>query len=207
MRQKNSALMQSIKEYAEAYFLKNRTWPSLGQISTHLKIGKTTAYRYLHTMHENGMLSYDSAQGVRTDLADKVRFDTCMVAVLGDVSCGLPKYADENIESYLELPRQLLGEGTFFLLRASGDSMIGADINDGDLVVIKQQNTAQDGDVVVALMEDEAPLKTLFWDRAQKSARLHPENPKYRDIVVQDVLIQGIAVKVLKNVKHAHSFA
>jgi len=82
--------------------------------------------------------------------------------------------------------------------------MIDADINDGDLVVIKQQNTAQDGDVVVALMEDEATLKTFFWDRTKKCARLHPENPKYRDIFVQDVLIQGIAVKVLKNVKHAH---
>jgi len=95
MRQKNSALMQSIKQYAEAYFLKNRAWPSLGQISTHLKIGKTTAYRYLHTMHETGMLFYDGDRGVRTDLADKVSCDTCMVAVLGDVSCGLPRYADE----------------------------------------------------------------------------------------------------------------
>ena len=204
MRQKNSALMQSIKQFAEAYFLKNKTWPSLGQISTHLKIGKTTAYRYLHTMHENGMLSYDGAQGVRTELADKVRSDTCMVAVLGDVSCGLPKYADENIESYMELPRQLLGEGTFFLLRANGDSMVGADIDDGDLVVIKQQNTAQDGDIVVALMEDEATLKTLFRDGTHKCVRLHPENPKYGDIVVQDVLIQGIAVKVVKNVKRTH---
>ena len=193
--------MQSIKQFAEAYFLKNKTWPSLGQISTHLKIGKTTAYRYLHTMHENGMLSYDGAQGVRTELADKVRSDTCMVAVLGDVSCGLPKYADENIESYMELPRQLLGEGTFFLLRANGDSMVGADIDDGDLVVIKQQNTAQDGDIVVALMEDEATLKTLFRDGTHKCVRLHPENPKYGDIVVQDVLIQGIAVKVLEYVR------
>lgn len=202
MRQKNYALMQSIKQFAEAYFLETKTWPSLSQISAHLKIGKTTAYRYLHTMHENGILSYDGAQGVRTDLADKVRSDTCMVAVLGDVSCGLPKYAEENIESYMELPRQLLGEGTFFLLRANGDSMVGADICDGDLVVIRQQSTAENGDVVVALMEDEATLKTLFWDRTQKCVRLHPENPNYQDIVVPNVLIQGVAVKILKNVRH-----
>lgn len=150
------------------------------------------------------MLSYDGAQGVRTELADKIRSDSCMVAVLGDVSCGLPKYADENIESYVELPRQLLGEGSFYLLRAKGDSMIDADIDDGDLVVIRQQNTARDGDIVVALMEDEATLKTLFWDRGHKCIRLHPENPKYRDIIVQNVLIQGVAVKVLKNVRHTH---
>ena len=204
MRQKNYALMQSIKQCAETYFLENKTWPSLGQIASHLKIGKTTAHRYLHSMHENGMLSYDGAQGVRTELADKFRPETCTVAVLGDVSCGLPKYADENIESYMELPRQLLGEGTFFLLRASGDSMIGADIEDGDLVVIRQQSTAEDGDVVVALMEDEATLKTFFRDRQNRCIRLHPENPEYQDIVVQKALIQGVAVKVLKSIKHAN---
>ncbi len=203
MRQKNNALMQSIKQFAESYYLENKTWPSLSQISAHLKIGKTTAYRYIHTMHENGMLSYDGAQGVRTELADKIQCASCMVAVLGDVSCGLPKYADENIESYVELPRKLLGEGSFYLLRAKGDSMIGADINDGDLVLIRQQNTARDGDIVVALMEDEATLKTLFWDRQHKCIRLHPENPKYRDIVLKNVLIQGVAVKILKNVRRA----
>ena len=91
MRQKNNALMQSIKQFAETYYLQHKTWPSLGQISVHLKIGKTTAYRYIHTMHESGMLSYDGAQGVRTELADKIQRASCMVAVVGDVSCGLPK--------------------------------------------------------------------------------------------------------------------
>lgn len=204
MRQKNNALMQSIKQFAESYYLQHKTWPSLGQISAHLKIGKTTAYRYIHTMRENGMLSYDGAQGVRTELADKIQHASCMVAVLGDVSCGLPKYADDNIESYIELPRQLLGEGSFYLLRANGDSMTGADIDDGDLVLIRQQNTARDGDIVVALMEDEATLKTLYWDRQHKCIRLHPENPKYRDIILKNVLIQGVAVKILKNVRRTH---
>ena len=137
-------------------------------------------------------------------MASKFCTDSCIVAVLGDVSCGLPRFAQENIESYIELPRQILGEGSFYLLRAKGDSMIGADIDDGDLGVIRQQNTARDGDIVVALMEDEATLKTLFWDKKHKCIRLHPENPKYRDMLVRNVLIQGVAVKVLKNVRHTH---
>ena len=82
--------------------------------------------------------------------------------------------------------------------------MTGADIDDGDLVLIRQQNTARDGDIVVALMEDEATLKTLFWDRQHKCIRLHPENPKYRDIVLKNVLIQGVAVKILKSVRRTH---
>ena len=204
MRQKNEALMHNIKAFAETFFLENRTWPSLSQISAHLKIGKTTAYRYLHAMQENGMLSYDGVGGLHTELASKLCTDSCIVAVLGDVSCGLPRFAQENIESYIELPRRILGEGSFYLLRAKGDSMIGADIDDGDLVVIRQQNTARDGDIVVALMEDEATLKTLFWDKKHKCIRLHPENPKYRDMLVRNVLIQGVAVKVLKNVRHTH---
>ena len=204
MRQKNEALMHKIKAFAETFFLENRTWPSLSQISAHLKIGKTTAYRYLHAMQENGMLSYDGVGGLHTELASKLCTDSCIVAVLGDVSCGLPRFAQENIESYIELPRRILGEGSFYLLRAKGDSMIGADIDDGDLVVIRQQNTAEDGDIVVALMEDEATLKTLFWDKKHKCIRLHPENPKYRDMLVRYVLIQGVAVKVLKNVRHTH---
>ena len=72
--------------------------------------------------------------------------------MLGEVACGIPKYAEENIETYLELPRQLVGEGTFYILRASGDSMTEAGIDDGDLVVIRKQSAAEPGDIVVALV-------------------------------------------------------
>jgi len=120
-------------------------------------------------------------------------------AVLGSVSCGVPRFAEENIEEYVSLPEALFGRGEFFILKAKGDSMIDAGIDDGDLVVIKQQSSAEDGQIVVALMDDEATLKRFYRDEKNKRIRLHPENESMEDIFVDDCMIQGIAVKVIKD--------
>ena len=105
--------------------------------------------------------------------------------------------AEENIEEYVKLPISLFGHGEFFLLRAKGDSMINAGIDDGDLVVVRQQPTAVYNQIVVALVDDEATLKRF---RPQPDCvYLHPENPSYDDIIVRDCVIQGVAVKVLKD--------
>ena len=152
-------------------------------------------------MDENGMIAYNGTDGVTTELIQRIRTAAATVAVLGEVACGIPKYAEENIETYLELPRQLVGEGTFYILRASGDSMTEAGIDDGDLVVIRKQSAAEPGDIVVALVGDEATLKTYYPDRQKRCIRLHPENGKYEDIVTETAIIQGVAVKVIKDLK------
>jgi len=120
-------------------------------------------------------------------------------AVLGSVSCGVPRFAEENIEEYVSLPEALFGRGEFFILKAKGDSMIDAGIDDGDLVVIRQQSSAEDGQIVVALIDDEATLKRFYRDDKNKRVRLHPENEAMEDIFVDDCIIQGIAVKVIKD--------
>lgn len=120
------------------------------------------------------------------------------VAVLGRVSCGLPKYAEENIEEYVSLPVSLFGQGRFFILRADGESMIEAGIEDGDMVVIRQQSTASEGQIVVALVEDETTLKRYYIDKRRRCVRLHPENSEMEDIYVNDCIIQGVAVHVIK---------
>lgn len=201
MRKKNCDLMQKIKKFTEEFYIAYKKQPSLREISEGLEIGKTTVYRYLHAMNDGGMLAYNGTDGVMTDLMHRVRSGSTMVAVLGNVSCGIPKYAEENIDTYLELPRQMLGEGSFYILRASGDSMVEAGIEDGDLVVIRQQPTAEDGDIVVALLDDEATLKTYYRDAERKCIRLHPENGKYRDILTDTVIIQGVAIKIIKDLK------
>ena len=160
MRKKDCNLMQKIKKFTEEFYIAYKRQPSLREISEGLEIGKTTVYRYLHAMNDEGMLMYNGTDGVVTDLIRRVSSGSATVAVLGNVSCGIPKYAEENIDTYLELPRQMLGDGNFFILRASGDSMVEAGIEDGDFVVIRQQSTAEEGDIVVALLDDEATLKT-----------------------------------------------
>ena len=198
MRSKNVELMNQIKEFVESYYLKEHRSPSTTEIAKSLGVVKSTVYKYLIEMRERGMLSYDGKE-IRTELTEKVMPNMNRAAVLGSVSCGVPRFAEENIEEYVSLPEALFGRGEFFILKAKGDSMIDAGIDDGDLVVIKQQSSAEDGQIVVALMDDEATLKRFYRDEKNKRIRLHPENESMEDIFVDDCIIQGIAVKVIKD--------
>ena len=198
MRSKNVELMNQIKEFVESYYLKEHRSPSTTEIAKSLGVVKSTVYKYLIEMRERGMLSYDGKE-IRTELTEKVMPNMNRAAVLGSVSCGVPRFAEENIEEYVSLPEALFGRGEFFILKAKGDSMIDAGIDDGDLVVIKQQSSAEDGQIVVALMDDEATLKRFYRDDKNKRIRLHPENESMEDIFVDDCMIQGIAVKVIKD--------
>ena len=123
-----------------------------------------------------------------------------MVNVYGNISCGYPKFLDDDIEGFLEIPYSMVGPGEFFVLRASGDSMIGAGISDGDLILIKKQNFADDGQIVVAVHDGEVTLKKIFYDTEEKKYRLHPENETYKDIVLDEVEILGIATKIIKDI-------
>ena len=123
-----------------------------------------------------------------------------MVPILGEVACGLPRYAEENIEEYIPLPKAYIGQGNYYLLRAKGDSMVEIGIDDGDLVLVRQESTAEPGQVVVALIEEEATLKRFFPEPERNRIRLHPENQEMNDIFVDACEIQGIAVKVIKDI-------
>ena len=96
------------------------------------------------------------------------------------------------------MPAALFGKGEFYILRASGESMVDAGINDQDLVIIRKQEEANNGQIVVALVGNETTLKRFYRDRKRKCVRLHPENKTMEDIYVTDCKIQGVAVHVLK---------
>ena len=95
-----------------------------------------------------------------------------------------------------------LGAGNYFVLMAKGESMINAGIDDGDYVVIRQQPSAEEGQIVVAMVEDgEATLKRYYKDKRRKKVRLHPENDEMEDMFFDSIEIQGVAVKVIKNLE------
>lgn len=154
MRHKSEELMKQIMDYAEQFQLLNHHSPYTSEIADALGIVKSTVYKYLVAMNDRGMLSYRNGEIV-TERTNKISLLTKPAAVLGSVSCGMPQLEEEYIEEYVSLPVSLFGEGEFFILRASGDSMIGAGINSGDMIVIRKQNTASDGDIVVALVDNE----------------------------------------------------
>ena len=199
MRSKNAEWFPMIENFINQYREQNNASPSVQEIANHIGVAKSTASRYLSTMREKGMIEFDGHRNIATRETIRTRAETVLVPILGCVSCGIPKFAEENIEEYVRLPIALFGKGDFFILRANGDSMIEANIDHGDLVVIRQQSHAEEGQIVVALIEDEATLKRYYPEPEQHRVRLHPENQKLQDIFVDDCSIQGVAVKVIKD--------
>ena len=134
-----------------------------------------------------------------TDKIDKMNLQTNSAAVVGSIPCGTPDEREACIEDYVPLPVSIFGEGDLYILHAQGDSMIEAGISNGDLIVIKKQNHANIGDIVVALDEENRnTLKTLCYNEKMKRYYLHLENKLYDDIYVKDLVIQGIASHVIK---------
>ena len=198
MRSKDKTLMAAIEKFVSDYTDSNGLSPTMQEVADGVGSSKATVQRYIAQLCEDGILDYS---GYRTMTSTKTKAAAIRVPVLGTIACGIPKFAEENIEEYVRLPVALFGKGNFFILRAYGDSMIEAGIDNGDLVLIRQQNYADEGQIVVALMEDEATLKRFYPEPKKHRIRLHPENSRMDDIYVDNCEIQGVAVKVLKDLE------
>lgn len=198
MRSKDKTLMAAIEKFVSDYTDSNGISPTMQEVADGVGSSKATVQRYIAQLCDDGILDYS---GYRTMTSTKMKAAAIRVPVLGTIACGIPKFAEENIEEYVRLPVALFGKGNFFILRAYGDSMIEAGIDNGDLVLIRQQNYADEGQIVVALMEDEATLKRFYPEPKKHRIRLHPENSRMDDIYVDNCEIQGVAVKVLKDLE------
>jgi len=192
--------MRLIEDFVEEYARKNNgPSPSVREIEAGTGIPRSTVSRYLIAMDREGLLKHSGTRNITTPQMCSRAGTTVPVPLVGSIACGLPGFAEENIEEYIDLPVSFLGRGTFFLLRAKGDSMVGIGIDDGDLVLVRQQSTAAYNEVVVALVGDETTLKRF---RPQSGCIvLHPENPAYKDIEVEDCAVQGVALKVIKDIR------
>ncbi len=198
MRSKDKTLMAAIEKFVSDYTDNAGISPTMQEVADGVGASKATVQRYVVQMCEDGILGYS---GYRTMISTKTKAAAIRVPVLGTIACGTPKFAEENIEEYVRLPVALFGKGNFFILRAYGDSMIEAGIDNGDLVLIRQQNYADEGQIVVALMGDEATLKRFYPEPKKHRVRLHPENSRMDDIYVDNCEIQGVAVKVIKELE------
>lgn len=154
-------------------------------------------------MAERGLITKNSSHySIETLKMKKAMRNTKQLPIVGDIACGTPILAEQNIESYLTISGDFLGTGAYFVLMAKGDSMINAGIESGDYVVVRQQQTAEEGQIVVAMVNDsECTLKRYYKDRKHKQIRLHPENDEMEDMYFDNIEIQGIAVKVIKNLE------
>ena len=140
----------------------------------------------------------EGEEALPTDGLDIPSQEAMYVPLVGRIAAGIPILAEEQVEDVFPLPRQLVGDGTLFLLKVAGDSMINAAIADGDWVVVRQQEDAENGEIVAAMVEGEATVKTL--KRSDGHAWLMPHNPAYTPILGDDATILGKVVAVLRRV-------
>lgn len=177
--------------------------PSVREIGKALGISSTaTVHAYLDILESKGYIARMATKPRAIQLLRNTEGDPemkCLFAPLvGKITAGTPVLAQENLEGYFPVPEQLYaGEGCF-VLKVSGKSMIGAGIDEDDYVIIRQQSTAENGDIIAALLEDEATVKRYF--REKEVYRLQPENEAYEPIIVKEVEILGKVIGLFRNV-------
>ncbi len=198
--EKMSANSDAIENCIDEYYEMNGISPCIEEIAAETGISKSTVGRYLQKLTAEGRLISNGRRGYATKQMQQ-QTGLISVPILGNIACGAPIFADGTVKEYVRLPASLLGSGNYFILTASGDSMIDAGIDDGDTVIVKQQDYAEVGDIVVALVGDDATLKRYYPEPERKRIRLQPENENHEPIYVKECLIQGIAVTVWKNLK------
>ena len=200
MRSKSIELMNQIKEFAERFYIEEGRSPSTTEIAVEVGVSRGTAYRYIVEMAEKGLIEYDGSS-ITTEATRKYKGSGTSATILDcSVSCGPGLMEEQRILEYVRLPETVFGSGEMFLLRANGDSMVDAGIDDGDWIVVRKQNTAEEGDIVVALSDGLNNLKYFYKNKKKKCAILRSANAakNYKDIEVYDLQIQGIAQHVIK---------
>ena len=186
-----SKKQQEILDYIKSEILNRGFPPAVREIcnAVHLK-STSSVHSHLETLEKNGYIRRDPTKPRAIEIVDDnfniIRREVVNVPLIGTVAAGQPILAVENIETYFPVPAEFMPNEQSFMLRVKGDSMINAGIFDGDQVLVKQQVSAENGDIVVALVEDSATVKTFY--KEDGYYRLQPENDSMDPILVQDNL-------------------
>ena len=192
-------------EWIRAYMKMHGKPPTMREIGDHFGRASSSVFEVITGLERKGFLTRSErlSRGIAlTPKAGAGKKDAVNVPILGRIAAGRPILARENLEGTVPVDRRLAAGRQLFALRVHGDSMTGAGILDGDLVIAAQQQDAQEGDIVVALVEDEATVKR-FRRRVDGAVELHPENPRHAPIVIEEppFVIQGRVVAVQREIQ------
>ena len=191
---KITAKQQEILESIKSEILNKGYPPAVREIceAVHLK-STSSVHSHLETLEKNGFIRRDPTKPRAIEIIDDdfnlVRREIISVPVIGSVAAGEPIFAEQNIEGYLPVLPEDMPDGEAFMLRVKGESMVKAGIFDGDRVLVKKQEHAENGDIVVALVDDSATVKTFY--REDGHFRLQPENDSMKPIILDDVSVVG----------------
>ena len=196
-----SPKQQEILEYIKETVLKKGYPPAVREIceAVHLK-STSSVHSHLETLEKNGYIRRDPTKPRTIEIIDDefnlARRELVSVPIVGTVAAGQPILAAENIEDYFPIPASMLPNAEVFMLRVKGDSMVNAGIFNGDCVIVRSQNTADNGDMVVALLDDSSTVKTYY--REDGHYRLQPENDTMDPIIVDQVQVLGKVIGVCR---------
>ena len=198
---KISAKQQEILDYIKSQILERGFPPAVRDIceAVHLK-STSSVHSHLETLEKNGYIRRDSTKPRAIEILDEAfnftRREMVNVPIVGRVAAGEPLLAEQNIEEYFPIPMEFMPNKQTFLLKVCGESMINAGILNGDYVLAQEENTAHNGDMVVAMIEDGATVKTFY--KEESVIRLQPENDFMDPIIVPDCTILGKVIGVFR---------
>ena len=201
---KISAKQQQILDYIKEEILKRGYPPAVREICEAVDLKSTsTVHAHLERLEKNGYIRRDPTKPRAIEIVDdsfqQVRTEMVSIPVVGRVAAGEPILAEQNIESYFPVPASMVPNGDSFVLNVKGDSMINAGIFSGDQIFVHACDTAKNGDMVVALVDDSATVKTFY--KEADHIRLQPENDTMDPIIVNDCQILGRVFGVFRMVK------
>lgn len=199
----------SKKQFEVLSFIKNEINkkgypPSVREICDAVKLRSTsTVHGHLERLEKKGFIRRDPTKPRAIEVLDSnssifPRKEMVDLPVVGKVTAGQPILAQENIEDSFSVPVEFVGNSNAFVLIVKGDSMINAGIFDGDYVIVRQQSVANNGEIVVALLQDEATVKTFY--KEENHFRLQPENPHLTPIITKELSILGKVVGVFRTI-------
>ena len=196
-----SAKQAEILEYIKAQILEKGYPPAVREIcsAVHLK-STSSVHSHLETLEKNGYIRRDPTKPRAIEIIDDdfnlVRRELVNVPIIGSVAAGEPSFAEQNVEGYMPVLPGDMPKGEAFILRVKGESMINVGIYDGDKVLVHKQNVAENGELVVALVDDAATVKTFY--KEDGHFRLQPENDTMDPIIVNDVEVLGKVVGLFR---------
>ena len=185
-----------VYEFVCEYVENNGFPPSVREICASLNIKSTASvYTYLGILRDKGLLEKSPLKKRAITLTDK-KTSFKKIPLLGEITAGTPIFAVENLDGYLPLPPEFSDQEDFFALKVSGNSMINAGIYDKDVIIVKKQDTADNGEIVVSLIDDSATVKRFY--KMNDKIVLHPENDEMQDMVFDNVIVLGIVKGLIR---------
>lgn len=203
MRPLNETYLDDILKFVNKYYQENRKAPTIIQVSSGVGVPRSTTHRYLQELSNRGLLEY--GRGILS-APESAKLKTAYISapLVGSIQCGSPEEEEEFVEEYVSLPVSMFGKGDFYILRAKGDSMVDAGIEEDDLIVIERNCPVKIGDIVVALDSDNQNTLKRYggFDKTERRYILKYENEaKYPGevIMVKNFMVQGVARHVIKS--------